>query len=412
MSVAVDLRSSAVIADPYPVLHALRERDPVHWSDSLGGWVLTRYDDVRDAFRDKRFSSDRIRPFIERLHGEDRALVDQLGKNLGYWAVFTDPPTHTRLRGLMNKAFTTRAIQGLRPNIQGIVDELLDNVADRGEMDVIRDFAYPLPATVIADMLGVPRVDVDKLKRWSDHLAAFVLTSRLNPDRYRLAADGIREMTEYFHNLVEERRRNPGGDVTSGLIAAQEKGVHLTADELVASAVLLLFAGHETTTQLIGNGLYGLLTNPDQLADLKANVEDAELVANAVEEMLRWDGPSLSSVRVMAEDVTLRGKRLRQGDRAFLFNTAANRDPAVFPDPDRFDIRRAEAARHVTFGYGIHFCIGAPLARLEGRIAFATLMRRFDDLRLASARVEWSDSVITRGLLGLPVSFSPSKQAA
>ncbi len=406
MSAAYDLRSAEFHTDPFPTLAALRAEDPVHWSDGLGGWVLTRYDDVRQGLKDRRHSSDRIRPFLGQAKGETRELVEELGRYLSLWAVFNDPPVHTRLRGLMNKAFTTAAIEGLRPNIQRIVDDLLDKAATRGRMDVIRDFAYPLPASVIGDMLGVPRADLDRLKQWSDDLATFVLTSPVNRDRYRLAAEGSREMTAYFRDLIAERRRQPGDDVTSGLIAAHLEGDRLSADELVANCVLLLFAGHETTTQLIGNGCYALLTHPEQLADLQANDGDAAVVRNAVEEMLRFDGPSLASVRIAAEDYALGGKNIRKGDRLFLFNAAAGRDPAAFPDPDRFDIRREDAGRHVNFGWGLHFCIGAPLARLEAEIAFTTLMRRFRDWQLAAPAVQWTNSVIVRGIRALPVAFS------
>ncbi len=411
MSVSVDLRSAEVIADPFPALAELRERDPVHWSEGLGGWVLTRHDDVEAGLKDPRLSSDRIRPFIEHTTGARRQLVEPLGRHLVHWAVFTDPPVHTRLRGLMNKAFTSRAIGSLRPNIEEIVNGLLDDVGRKGGMDVIRDFAYPLPATVIADMLGVPRANVDLLKKWSDDLAAFVLTSRVNPERYEIAAAGIAEMTEYFESLLAERRRSPGGDLASGLIAAAEKGDVLSPEELVAACVFLLFAGHETTTQLIGNGLLALLRHPEQLAYLRAHADDRESVRNAVEEMLRWDGPILSSVRVARQDLELRGRAIRQGQRLILFNAAANRDPRVFSDPDRFDIRRDDAGRHVSFGYGIHFCLGAPLARLEGEIAFTALMRRFPRLELLEPEPKWSDSLLVRGLLGLPVGLGPAQAA-
>ncbi len=208
------------------------------------------------------------------------------------------------------------------------------------------------------------------------------------------------------------RRREPGLDVTSRLIAAHEEDDRLSVDELVANCVLMLFAGHETTTQLIGNGLYALLRHPDQLADLKANRDDRAVVAGAIEEILRWDGPTLASVRVVERPFEIDGKRLAAGDRVFLFNAAANRDPAEFPDPDRFDIRRAEAGRNVSFGYGLHFCIGAPLARLEGEIAFATLMRRFDRLSLAQSSPDWSDSLNIRGVHALEIAFTPAQQAA
>ena len=410
MSNQPDLRSPEFIADPFPVLAELRRRDPVHWNDSLGGWVLTRYQDVREGLRDQRLSADRIRPFLDHLDGAERAQIAELGDTLAMWAVFTDPPVHTRLRGLMNKAFTTRAIEGLAPNIQAIVDELLDAVVTEGRMDAIRDFAYPLPATVIADMLGVPRRDVDSLKQWSDDLAAFVLTSRANPDRYRLAARSIREMVAYFEELVAMRRREPGDDVTSGLIAAHQAGDRLSVAELVANSILMLFAGHETTTQLIGNGLLALLRHPDELARLKAQRHDRAAVRNAVEEMLRFDGPTLASVRVVDQPFEIDGKQLTAGERVFLFNAAANRDPAVFPEPDRFAIDRPEAARNVAFGYGLHFCIGAPLARLEGEIAFAALLDRLDELTLAQPTLDWSDSLNVRGVHALEVAFTRADQ--
>ncbi len=412
MSDQPDLRSPEFIADPFPVLAELRARDPVHWNDSLGGWVLTRYDDVREGLRDKRLSADRIRPFLDHLDAADRARIAELGDTLAMWAVFTDPPVHTRLRGLMNKAFTSRAIEGLAPNIQAIVDDLLDAVASEGRMDAIRDFAYPLQATVFAYMLGVPGLDVDSLKKWSDDLAAFVLTSRVNPDRYRVAAESIREMVAYFEELVAVRRRDPGDDVTSGLIAAHDADDRLSVAELVANTILMLFAGHETTTQLIGNGLLALLRHPVQLARLKARRHDRAAVRNAVEEILRFDGPTLASVRVVARRFEIDGKRLAPGERVFLFNAAANRDPAVFPEPDRFAIDRPEAGRNVAFGYGLHFCIGAPLARLEGEIAFATLLDRLDDLALMQSTPDWSDSLNVRGVHALEVAFTPAAKTA
>jgi cytochrome P450 len=308
----------------------------------------------------------------------------------------------------MNKAFTTRAIDGLAPNIQAIVDDLLDRVAGQGRMDAIRDFAYPLPATVIADMLGVPRGDVESLKAWSDDLAAFVLTSRVNPDRYRVAARSMREMVAYFEDLVALRRREPGDDVMSGLIAAHEAGDRLSVAELVANTILMLFAGHETTTHLIGNGLLALLRHPEQLARLKAHRHDRSVVRNAVEEILRFDGPTLASVRVVDRAFEIDGRQLAPGERVFLFNAAANRDPAVFPEPDRFAIDRPEAGRNIAFGYGLHFCIGAPLARLEGEIAFATLLDRLDDLALGQTVPDWSDSLNVRGVHALEVAFRPT----
>lgn len=405
MTVQFDAHNAAVIADPYPALARLRQDDPVHWSKRLGGWMLTRHDDIRTSLRDPRLSSDRMRPFFAHLPGDTRAGLTDLEAHMALWAVFNDPPVHTRLRGLMNRAFTSSAVAALRPRIETIVHGLVDELLQKREVDFIRSFAYPLPATVIAALLGVPQADVDLLKHWSDDLGSFVLTSRLSPDKYARANDAVVEMNEYFGALVEERRKQPREDVTTGLVMAAERGDFLNRDELVAACVLLLFAGHETTTHLLGNGLLALLRHPDQMRKLRDGRGDPALVANAVEEMLRWDGPSLAQVRVVADDYELRGKVMRKGDRVFQMLAAANRDPEIFAEPDCFDIARADSSRHVTFGFGIHFCIGAPLARLEGQVAFPILLERLGDIALA-APPDWSDSIVVRGLNRLPVAYS------
>jgi cytochrome P450 len=392
-----DPHSPAVIADPFAALAELRARDPVHWSDALGGWVLTRYEDVRLGLRDPRFSADRIRPFFARLPPQEQAEARHLAETVAAWAVFVDPPAHTRLRALMNRAFTSRALASLRPKIEAIVDELIAGLDGRERIDLIGDFSYPLPATVIAHMLGVPQADVPALKRWSDQVSGFVLSARLIPDKRQQAIAGMREMADYFHALVAAKRQRPANDVLSRLIAAEERGQFLSADELVATCSLLLFAGHETTTFLIANGFLALLANPDQLDLLRAGRDDPELVASAIEEILRWDGPSLSQVRVMAEDVELAGKTLRTGERVFLMIGAAHRDPSAFPDPDTFDIRR-QNNQHLAFGYGIHFCVGAPLARLEARIAFPKLLDRFDGFRLVEPEPRWNDNLVMRSV--------------
>lgn len=404
MTVHFDARDAAVIADPYPALRRLREKDPVHWSDGLGGWVLTRYDHIRQSLRDPRLSSNRMRPFFSRLPEATRSELSDLGEHMALWAVFNDPPDHTRLRGLMNKAFTSSGVAALRPRIAGIVNDLVDRLLAQRESDFIRQFAYPLPASVIAAMLGVPQEDVERLKHWSDDLGSFVLTSRLSPDKYAKANAAIGEMNAYFGDLVEARRRQPREDVTSAMAAAEERGDFLSRDELVAACVLLLFAGHETTTHLLGNGLLALLKHPAQLAALRARRTDDRAVAAAVEEMLRWDGPSLAQVRVVAEDYELDGKVMRKGDRVFQMLAAANRDPEVFARPDDFDIGRGDN-RHLTFGFGIHFCIGAPLARLEAQIAFPILLDRLKDISLAGPP-DWSDSIVVRGLNSLPIACS------
>ena len=281
--------------------------------------------------------------------------------------------------------------------------DLLDIAEAKGRWDVIADLGYPLPATVIADLLGVPRADVEHLKRWSDDLGAFVLTSRLDEGRHDRAAAAIGEMEAYFAELVRHRRAARRDDLVSGLVAAEEAGDFLSVEELVAASVLLLFAGHETTTHLVGNGLLALIQHPEQMAALRQGMGDEVAVRNAVEEMLRFDGPILSVTRNIIEDIEVGGQSLRAGERLFFLLAAAGRDPAVFPNPHHFDIARAEAGRHVNFAYGIHFCLGAPLARLEGEVVFPRLLRRFPEFALAEPGPEWSDSLVIRGLNRLPV---------
>jgi cytochrome P450 len=402
MGVEYDPRRPEHMADPFPIFAALRERDPVHWSPILGGWVLTRYADVRPVLHDRRFSADRITPFRDHLEPDRRAGVAELLGMLGRWAVFNDPPEHTRRRALLNKAFTPRTVEALAPTIAAVVDHLLDKVAGRGGMDVIADFAYPLPATVIAGMIGVPADDLDLFKDWSDDIAAFVGSALATPDKRERAQRGVVAMSDYFRRMVADHRARPRADIMSALIAAEEAGSVLSEDEIVASCVLLLFAGHETTTNLIGNGLIALLRHPAEQARL---TRDPQLAASAVEEMLRYDGPTQAMTRIALEETEIGGVPIRRGDRVFALLNAANRDPAVFPEPDRFDAGRGDT-RHISFGIGGHFCLGAPLARLEGRIAIARLVERLPELRLAEPDPPWNDSFVLRGLRRLPVEFA------
>jgi cytochrome P450 len=404
VSVTFDPRDPGVIADPFPALRALQVEDPVHWSEPLKSWVLTRYDDVRAALSDPRLSADRLTPFL-RHEGAARpqgaAALAELGRSLGLWAVFTDPPLHTRLRGLMTRAFTPRAVEALRPRVQALVDGLLDRVVARGRLDLIRDFAYPLPVAVIGDLIGVPREDGECLKRWSDDLATFVGSAVATPDKYGRAARSLGEMTAYFRALAADRRVRPREDILSALVTAEEHGRLAGEDELVATCTILLFAGHETTTNLIGNGVLALLRHRDQYERWRG---DAGLTPTAVEELLRFDGPGQGLVRVAAEDLVLHGRPVRRGDRLFLMINAANRDPRRFPDPDRLDLGR-DPNPHLTFGHGLHYCVGAPLARLEAQIAIPALLGRLPDLDLTATRLEWLDSLIFRGVRALPLTF-------
>jgi cytochrome P450 len=399
--IAYDPRRPEVVADPYPAWERLREEDPVHWSESLGGWVLTRYADVRAALADARLSADRITPFLSRRGPTATEAVEALLRRLGLWVVFTDPPIHTRLRGVLGRAFTGRAIELRRSRVEGIVGWLLDRAAAAGEFDVIRDFAYPLPVAVIGDLLGIPPEDHERLKAWSDELAIFVGSALTTPDKNERAARGVAELHEYFEHVVARRRAVPADDLVTALLAAEQQDDGLSQAELVASCVLLLFAGHETTTNLIGNSVLALLRNP---AAARTWREDPALTASAVEELLRFDGPTAAMVRVAREDLPIDGRVVHRGDRLFLMINAANRDPRQFQEPDRLDLRRADN-RHLAFGHGIHFCLGAPLARLEGQVALPALLARFSGLSPRGEGPEWLDSLVFRGMRSLPVAL-------
>jgi pimeloyl-[acyl-carrier protein] synthase len=383
------------IADPYPMYHRLRTEDPVHHS-ALGFWVLTRYEDVVTALRDPRLAKEAIAPFVAARFG---APLPAMGLSM----LDRDPPDHTRLRGLVSKAFTPRVVEGLRPRIQEIVDGLLAGVAARGSMDLIEEFAYPIPVAVICEMLGVPIEDHERFKGWSIDIARGLDLIWLGPDSDvgRRSVAARQALAEYFRGLIAQRRAAPRNDLLSGLIAAEEAGDKLNEMELLATCILLLIAGHETTVNLIGNGMLALLRHRDQLERLQ---RDPGLIASAVEELLRFDGPVQRTARIPSEDVTIGGHTIAKGEMVMPFIGAADRDPAQFPDPDRLDIGRSDN-RHIAFGWGIHFCLGAPLARIEGQIAINTLLRRLPKVSLATDEPEYRSSLTLRGLKALPVAF-------
>ncbi len=397
-----------VHANPYPMYARLRAEDPIHWSPLMEAWVLTRYDDVAAVLTDSRFSADR-RQARNRFAEEIARREEEFGPFGRTRTMLTsDPPEHTRLRRLVSKAFTPRMVEGLRPRIQEIVDELLDAVAQNGRMDIIRDLAYPLPVIVIAEMLGVSPERRDQFKHWSDDIVG-ALGGPLVPqeivERSRVA---VHELAAYLSGVIAERRREPRDDLVSGLIAAEEQGQILSEDEMLATAMLLLVAGNETTTNLIGNGMLSLLRNPDEMERLCA---DPSLIPAAVEELLRYDGPVQATGRVAMEELEVAGQKVEKGQAVLTVLGAANRDPAQFERADELDLNRVPN-EHVAFGDGIHFCLGAPLARAEGQIAFETLLRRFAHPRLETDSLQWGGSFILRGLKGLPIAFCDSQPLA
>jgi hypothetical protein len=388
------------IANPYPYYQRLRETDPMHLTP-LGFYVASRHADIATVLRDKRFGKD-FAGRMSRRHGPE-ILEEPVYRSMRHWMLQQDPPDHTRLRGLVVRAFTARRVEDMRPRIQEIVDGIIDRVEARGRMDLIADFAFRLPVTVICDMLGIPAEDRELFftsSRTGGRLLDPVPLSRAEIEQHNasnLAA------AEYFHRLFELRRRQPGEDLTTQLVQAEERGSKLSNEELTANVILLFGAGHETTVNLIGNGLLALHRNPDQLKLLR---EDPSLTAGAVEELLRYDSSVQVTGRTTLEDVDeIGGIALAKGQSVICLLGSANRDPAVYADPDQLDITRADV-RPLSFGGGIHYCLGAQLARLEGEIAIATLLRRLPGLQLDDPEhPDWRQTFVLRGLNTLPASW-------
>jgi cytochrome P450 len=389
------------LRDPFPVFRRLRQADPVHWSPRLNAWVLTRYDDVRAVFLDREISSDRLRPFFATLPGAEAARIGQIIRYLTHWMVFRDPPEHTRLRRLTSKVFHLQSMNAMRPAAEELAQWLLERIGKRTEIDFIADFAGPLPALVIMAMLGVPREELAKVKTLSDDMALFIGSSRMSPEKYDIAERATKAMAGFFLELIQDRRSAPRDDLLSQLVQLEEGGDRLSDDELVATCILLLFAGHETTTNHIANGLLALLRFPSELAALRA---DPSLAARAVEELLRYDGPSGAQVRVVKVQQELRGRVLKPGDRVFLMLNAANRDPEAYADPDRLLLAR-DGPAHLTFGFGLHICLGFPLARMEGQVALPAALRHWKKIALAvpAERLEWLNSMVFRGMQAMPL---------
>jgi cytochrome P450 len=396
----LDVFAPELIADPYPWYAAMRAEGSVSYTlpglPNVGAVMLSKHADVQAVLRDPRFGRAGFRQNLAKVIG-DGPLAD----SYALWFLFQDPPDHTRLRGLVSKAFTPRSVNNLRQKIDDLVEGLLDRQQGKAAFDLMAGFAYEVPVLVICELLGVPEADRGRFSEWSAALAKGldVLTIP-DPEAVRRGNEAAAGLTAYFRELIQARRTRPGDDLLSGLIAVEEAGQRLTTDELVATCVLLFFAGHETTVNLIGNGVLALLRHPAELERLR---QAPESMPAAVEELLRYDSPVQRTGRVALQDLELNGRAYHQGQRVNMLVGAANRDPDQFDDPDRVDISRPNASQPLSFAAGIHYCVGAPLARLEAQRAIAGLLRRYPTLRLGDQPPVWRPTFVLHGLSELEV---------
>ncbi len=389
------------LADPYPLLADLREREPVHWSERLQAWIVTRYDDVLAALLDRRFANDRVSVNMNALPPDMREQYGPLGDHVSNWLGFTDPPKHTRLRGLLRTTFTPALAEAYRPIILAIVDELIDAMLGEDEPDLVAGYAFPMPARVIFDILGIRDEDAGDFHRWSDDMAAF--TGNIGPTLVEVAPrayESYRALEEFVGTQVDARKRHPHEDLLAQLAHAEESGELESRVELTGLAVFTLVAGHETTASLLGNALKLILEDDDLRATLQA---EPDVLPAAVEEFLRLEAPIQLSPRLAAEDVQLAGATIRGGDAVILHLGAANRDPARFPEPDVLDLDRS-FTRHLSFAWGPHFCLGAPLARVETAVAVERVLERMPEMRLIGEPLQWRENMTMRALTVMRVS--------
>lgn len=405
----VDLFDPGYLANPYPTLKRLREERPVYWDEQVKGWVVTRHADVKNILgRANDFSNSRIRPFLDYMRRQGLNDLAEVGESVTEWVVFLDKPPHTKVRMVLNQAFLP-AIPGMEGFVRAKVNALLDALEGREQFNLLEDYAVPLPTAVIVEMFGLPQQDAAMVKHWSDELAAFIGGARLDPKRAERSTEAIREMRAYFAAAIAERKANRGQDVISRLIDFSEAQAEpLTDEQILQTCTILIFAGHETTTDLIGTGIYNLLRNPEQI---KVLLEHPEYVDNAVEELLRFDNPAACLVRVSMVDAEIGGQQIRKGERLFCMIISTNRDPAVFAEPDRLDVtRKPRGSLH--FGYGIHLCLGAPLARMEGRIAITEFLKRYGEVQIAQDAPPWREAYVVRGVSSLELRNPVAAAAA
>jgi cytochrome P450 len=392
-----------VFYNPHALYHMLRYSEPVHWSEILNAWVLSRYDDVMMALKDSRFSNAMRRAVgTARLSPELREKMAPIDRFLLLWVLNLDDPEHHKLRVLLSKAFTPRAMDNMRPRIVQIANDLLDAVQNDGHMDFVQQFAYPLPCRIIGELFGMPEESYPVLSAWSKHISTFF---EVGPAKVEVLENMVRtvgEMTDYLRDVVADNRSHPRDNVLGALIRAEEQGKVLSEDQLLATGIMILFAGHDSTVNLIGSGMYSLLTNPGQMSLLKTH---PEMIKGAVDEFLRYESPVMRHDRVLREDVELHGQLLKKGQRVIVALGAANRDPAQFVNPDVLDITRHNAGRHTTFGNGAHACLGAALACTQAEIAINLVLERLPGIRLAADRPRWREHFNFRGLRSLPVEF-------
>jgi cytochrome P450 len=400
----LDITSSAFKENPYAVFTDMRTHNPIQKVAMPGGreaWLITNYAAADSALRDPRFVKNiRMALTPEEIEAHFPGRPEAQQQMFSQSMLTLDPPDHTRLRSLVNLSFTPRLIEHMRERIQAITNELLDAIQDQKEVDLLETFAFPLPIIVISEMLGVPSVDRNQFRIWSN----LIVDAAGNPQQFSTIRENLFKFYNYIVQLIAEKRQHPAEDLLSQLIATETAGDKLTESELVSMVFLLIVAGHETTVNLVGNGVLALLTHPDQLAKLK---NDPGLIKTAIEEFLRYRSPVMTSTdRWAREDVLFEGQQIKRGEHVLVILAAANHDPAVFDDGEELDITRPEN-RHLAFGKGIHFCLGAPLARLEGQIAISTLLKRLPDLRLNidPQDLQWRPGLLILGLTSLPVAF-------
>src|SRR5271156_6273956 len=396
------LFSDEILQDPYPTYARLHEEGPLHYVDAGGKWSvwsIFSHAECSSIAKDPRLSAKRAKQMFLPLPLSRQSEFSELARMLSLWLIFMDAPEHTRLRKLLNKGFTAPAIEGLRPQVEAIVDRMLTPLRHGSEVELMREFANPMPVRIISEMLGVPQELHDTFVDWSRAIAVF----RGSPDRTvehaRAAQDALIELTDFFRKTVAERRRNKGNDLISLLIDIEEEGEVLTEEELYAQCIALLFAGHETTRNLIGNGMYILLRHPQETAELR---EKPEIIRTAVEEILRYESPVQLTARVLKEDVEICGQHIPKKWSVLCMLGAANRDPKRFKDPDRLDLKRLNN-QHLAFSAGPHACIGGQLARLEGQVTLLNLVQRFPEMKVAGPRPEWAPTFGFRGLKSLSV---------